>query len=212
MWKDQVKKTGDANAAAYRIFVDAPESVAGDPDAGEALLKLLSTDGPSPAGILLSALAAGKAAIEPLRKIAASGTEEQVKLHNWSLPVSAAWPARMALSRLGDADSRQWILIALESATPAERIFALDSIGVIDDPTTLHQVAANYLNDESEISSGGGGVPSGAGPHRRIADYAVDQLIERLKLPVSFERRPSARYEQAQIDETRQLIRQSIPS
>jgi hypothetical protein len=73
----------------------------------------------------------------------------------------------------------------------------------------LHQIASACLGDEQEILQG---VPFGAWPKRRLADYAVDQLTKRLKLPVSFKPGILSRYSEAQIEETARLVRQSIPS
>ena len=209
MWIDQLTSpdTQARETAAYHVFVENPNSLAGDERAAQALQELLASGEPSTAAILLSSFAPGDRTLDSLRRVKHDAGDQPAKLHPWSQPVALRWAANLALSRLGDDEARSALLGSAESASTDERLLMLDAIDTIDDPPLLHQVA-KYLSDEAEISRG---VPSGAEPRRRVQDYAVDRLAGRLKLALSFPLNSSGRYTPEQIEETRRLIRRSVP-
>jgi hypothetical protein len=180
-------------------------------------LQLLSDPGAVrflPAVILMASAVAPQSSVEAgivakLKELASTRGEEPCTLHDWSGPVALAWPLRLALTKLGDAKAKHGLLESIHPASAAEKMFLLDCIHLVNDPQVLHQIASACLGDEQEILQG---VPFGAWPKRRLADYAVDQLTKRLKLPVSFKPGILSRYSEAQIEETARLVRQSIPS
>ncbi|MBI3680101.1 MAG: hypothetical protein HY235_06860 [Acidobacteria bacterium] len=210
MWMDDLKDTGAGvqARAAYHLFVENPDSVSGDAAAAESLDRLIQSGESSPAVLLLASFAPTPRTLGLLRTLKAERGEEPAKLHPWSHPVGLCWAADLSLARLGDPQARSALLESIATATLAQRLLVLDAISAIDDPTVLHQVAT-YLADNSEISTG---VPHGAEPRRRLQDYAVDQLAARLRLPLSFPLNSHGRYGSAEIEETRRLVRQSIPS
>ena len=124
------------------------------------------------------------------------------------MPVETA--AAVALSAAGDPEGRGAGELHRLASTdePTIRLFLLEVIGDIDDPSTLQQMRG-YLSDERRAP---GGVPQGATPSRRIADLVADALIDRLNLEVRFARRPAGRYEAEQLAEVDSKVRAAIPA
>lgn len=202
--------------SGYNLLFQHPLPPAGEGPA-RVNLHLLSEPeigGFLPSVILMASVAAqgtqlhGEVA-DKLRQLASTRGSEPCKLHDWSAPVTLEWPLRLALTRMGDTAAKRDLLASIHDAGTAERIFLLDCIHLVDDPPALHQIAAACLHDLREILHG---VPFGAAPKRRLADYAVDQLVKRLKLPVAFRPGIGSRYSESQLQETAALLRQSIPS
>jgi hypothetical protein len=210
MWMEELKHTDpEVQArAAYHVYAANPELVRGEAGAREGLERLILSGFPSPAAILLSTHVPSPALRAHLRAMEVERGTDMVKLYPWSLPVAMRWPLALALSRMGDHEARVRLLEWIGAASLAERLLVLDAIQSIDDPTVLQQVSG-YLEDGREIDRG---VPSGAIPRRRLQDFAVDQLVGRLRLPATFQLNPHGRYTEKEIQETGRLLRGTIPS
>lgn len=132
-----------------------------------------------------------------------------VKLANSDPPVPAHLPAQVALSRMGDEPARSGLDDAIAGGDLAELVFLLNTLPLLDDPSTIHALAARTLGDERAIADG---LPSGVEPSRRLADHAVDRLAARLRLKLSFELDEARRYSPAEIAELRKAIGSAIPN
>jgi len=210
MWIEELKSGSDEDRerAAYRLFLENPQAAAGDSEAAQSLIQLLEHGTESPGAILLASAASDERTLELLRGLRAKNGDAPAKLHNWSPVTPLYWPIDVSLSRLGDSEARNRLLGGIASADTAARLFLLEALPAIDDPSVIQQFRL-YLEDETQINEG---VPSGAGPRRRVKDKAVDALAKRLNMKPSFELNGAAQYTEQQIAEIRKLIRGSIPS
>jgi hypothetical protein len=122
-------------------------------------------------------------------------------------PVPARVAAQVALARLGDKNAMGAIGELTERASVAEWRFLLAAIRDINAPRMLHALKRG-LADERETSAG---LPSHAGPRRRVCDETVNALVERLNLKTSFALTTMQRYGAEQLAEVRRLVDESIP-
>jgi hypothetical protein len=95
----------------------------------------------------------------------------------------------------------------IERASVAEWQFLLAVIDDINAPRILHALKRG-LTDERETSAG---VPSHAGPRRRVCDETANALAMRLRLKTSFPLNTTQRYTAEQLAEVRRLVDESIP-
>lgn len=163
---------------------------------------------PSAAGMLVLARDPSDANRDLLRQVMHSRTGKQTKLELGSPIVPLETAAAVALSAAGDREARRELHRLASSDDLTIRRFLLEAIDDIDDPPTLQQLR-RYLSDQREVPRG---VPHGATPARRLADLAADSLMDRLKLAVSFERRPAGRYEPEQLAEVDSKVHAAIPA
>jgi len=196
---------GVAERTAEDLYV-SPDKVAilGDADAARALIEGVEKGSRTAASILLLGYVTGSTGL--LQRLMKDHGEDAVKLMSWSRTVPLRVAALVALSRAGDSGARRTLLQQASDYPDNVRVFLLDVLKDIDAPEVLHVLSA-YLKDETEIREG---VPSGA-ERRRVADHAVDALIDTLALPVKFERNPGGRYSVQQIEETHRVLRENVP-
>ena len=169
-----------------------------------AVAKGLAAGEPGAAALLLGAFS--EQSRGPLGQ--AVGSTRLVKLADGSRPVTAGLAAQVALSSIGDSSAGTALEKTIAGDDIDELIFLLDVLPLIDKPTLIHSLAAQTLDDERHVA---GGVPAGAEPARRVADRAVDALVARLNLKVSFDPNEAGRYTAAQIAEVRKAVSASIP-
>ena len=208
-----VEALGDQDAeirerAARALYVAyQPSALARDKAVGPALRASVLAGNPSAAGLLLLGYFPDAENERALREVVDQFGGELTKLSDSGPSVMAALPARIALSQLGDREAREALLGVIDGASLAEAEFLLAALRDIDSPTVLHALKKT-LDDEREIA---GGLPSGAGPRRRLRDAAVDAFARRLKLKVAFRLHDSRRYSDEQIAQVRRLIDASLP-
>lgn len=196
--------------AADALFAlpDPGSALAAAPPAAEALLAQAAGDAPTAAQLLLLGYAGTDKAEAVLRAIVEDGETPPVKLHPWQRPVPAELAATIALSRLGDPAARD-ALLQRQPPMPAEELaFLLSVLPAIDAPAVLHHLAALALDDEREVA---GGVPSGAGPARRLCDKAVDAFAARLDLRLPFALNPAGCYDEAERRAVREAMTGTVP-
>lgn len=196
--------------AADALFAlpDPGSALAAAPSAMEALLADAAGGAPTAAQLLLLGYAGTDKAAAVLRAIVEDGEAPPVKLYPWQRPVPAALAATIALSRLGERAARDALLQRQPPLPPEEMAFLLSVLPAIDAPSVLHHVAALALDDEREIA---GGVPSGAGPQRRLCDRAVDVFAARLDLTLPFALNPAGRYGEAERRAVRDAMTGTVP-
>jgi HEAT repeat protein len=103
--------------------------------------------------------------------------------------------ARMALAKLGDAESRQIILQELSDPLPRTRYDALKKLIYIGDPS-LARYAQRLLNDKNPALR----IGNIRNPHfRRVCDQAVDTIVELLNAQVGFRVSPEKIYHDEEI-------------
>lgn len=208
-----VDALGDADAdirerAARALYANyPPTALTHHKTAGSALRASLSAGNRTAACLLLLGYFPDAANAAALRATLQEFGAEHTKLTDSAPLVSVTLPAQVALSQLGDSAAREDLLRAIPRTSVAETEFLLSVLRDIDSPTVLHAIK-NMLGDGREIASG---VPSGAGPRRRVQDAAVNALVDRLQLKVSFDLTDSRRYSDEQIAQTRALIDKSLP-
>ena len=184
----------------------APEDLLSSAMLAPALFDSISHGNTSPAAVLLLSYFPSDAHARLIRQKIAENAQ-QVKLHNWSKPVSYELPAIVALSQMEGGAARQRLLAYIEANARADIEFLLDTIREIDSPEVLHALAKT-LNDKRTTSRG---TPSGAVPERRLCDEAVNAYVARLDLAVSFQLTTAGRYDDKQINAVKQHIKQAVP-
>lgn len=199
----------DISERAARVLYTQyePTSLARDKAAGLALRASVLAGHRTAAGLLLLGYFPDAENERALRVVVDEFGAERTKLSDWTPLVAVALPAQVALSQLGDHAARAALLRAIDHASIAEAEFFLSVLRDIDSPTVLHAVKKT-LGDNREIASG---VPSGAGPRRRLSDAAVNAFVRRLNLKVDFELADSRRYSDEQVAQVRRLIDTSLP-
>jgi len=172
-------------------------------------LRTNARERPDAPTLLVLAHDGGGATLALLRELMTgdSGKLTKLDLDSPAVPLEAA--ATVALSGLGDADANRALHQLATSDDLAIRRFLLEVIDDLNDPSVLHQLL-DYLADERAVE--GAGVPHGAEPARRLADLAADALMGRLNLSVGFARKPTGRYEPAELAEVERRVKESIPT
>jgi len=172
-------------------------------------LRANAREHPDAPTILVLAHDGGEATLALLRELMTgdSGKLTKLDLDSPAVPLEAA--ATVALSALGDADANKALHQLATSDDLEIRRFLLEVIDDLNDPTVLHQLLG-YLADERAVE--GAGVPHGAESARRLADLAADAMMDRLNLSVEFERKPTGRYEPAELAEVERRVKESIPT
>ena len=159
---------------------------------------------PTAGALLLGGLV--PAAEEPLN--AHVGQTRLVKLFTSKPPVPAGIPATVALSLLGDQDSRDRLEQSVMAGDPVLLEFYLTAMPMIDSPTILHALAAATLANEAPV---GDGLPSGADPPRRLADIATETFVRQFDLHPGFELDETERYSEEKRRKVLSLITASMP-
>ena len=133
-----------------------------------------------------------------------AGQDRAVKLNPWNPPV----PQRLAAAVGG-----------ISVAAPGAEAMVERGVGPVDEAEfialtlgDIHAVAKlapllKLLDDQRTVASG---TPSGATPQRRICDLALDSLVRRLSLQLSFPLRPAERYTSAEIERVRDLAAAAV--
>lgn len=184
-----------------------PTALARDKTLGPALRSSVRAGSPTAASLLLLGYFPDPENERALRAVVEQFGDEPTQLSDSGPLVTVALPARIALSQLGDRIARDALLRAIDGASLAEAEFLLAVLRDVDSPTVLHAIKKT-LDDEREIA---GGLPSGAGPRRRLRDAAVEAFVRRLNLKVDFKLHDSRRHSDEQIARVRRLIDGSIP-
>lgn len=194
-------------AARTLYFQYPPDAMARDKTLGPALRSSVRAGSPTAASLVLLGYFPDPENERALREVAAESGGDPTQLSDSGPLVTVALPAQIALSQLGDRIARDALLRAIDGASLAEAEFLLAVLRDVDSPTVLHAIKKT-LDDEREIA---GGLPSGAGPRRRLRDAAVEAFVRRLNLKVDFKLHDSRRYSDEQIARVRRLIDGSIP-
>ena len=98
---------------------------------------------------------------------------------------------RPRIEGLGPVDEAEFIALTLGDIHAAAKLAPL----------------LKLLDDQRTVASG---TPSGATPQRRICDLAVDSLVSRFSLQLSFPLRPADRYTGAEIEQVRELATSAV--
>jgi HEAT repeat protein len=195
-----------AALALYERF--DPDQVAANPEAAKAIRASIAGSRPVAATLVLAGYLPGDATKEALRRfLEQPGSNYETSMQSGSNPVSARLPAQLALARLGDVEAMRSVAELTERAPVAEWQFLLAAIRDINAPRVLHALK-RALDDPRETAAG---VPSHAGPKRRVCDEAVNALASRLKLKTSFPLTVAQRYSLDQLAEVRRLIDEMLP-
>jgi len=184
-----------------------PTTLARDKAAGSALRASVLAGNHAAACLLLLGYFPAAENEQALRAMVEGFGAERTKLSDWGPVVAVALPAQVALSQLGDGAAREALLRTIDRASVADMEFFLSVLRDIDSPTVLHAIK-KALDDDREIA---GGIPSGAGPRRRLRDAAVDAFVRRLNLKVDFELTDSRRYSDEQVAQVRRSMDASLP-
>jgi hypothetical protein len=194
-------------AAGHLYEHQDPVRVAGHTELAQALQHYLTLESDAAAAVLLLSYFPDAATQAALQRVRANAAAALTKLRPWLPVVPLALPVDMALSRLGESEARRALLQRIADGRLEELQFLLEAIREIDAPAVLHALTAT-LADEREISSG---VPSGAEPRRRLADLAVNAFVKHLRLQVNFELADEKRFSQAEIDQVKARINETLP-
>ena len=161
-----------ANALAEKAY--PPELIAG------AVLEQMMS---SPDEVVREKLALaagylpGEKTIELLRKLALDTTQLAIN-------------ARLALTKLGDPESRTQFLNQLTSPVAKERYEALEYLQYINDRTFVAAIKKFLRDREQALMIGTKRNPR----YRRVCDQAVDTIVFLLKLAVNFPHDPECIY------------------
>lgn len=185
-----------------------PQQVAANKAAQDAILASIAAGQPAAATLLL----AGYLPVESARLVleqflAQPASQSLVRLEPAAGPIAARIAAQVALARLGDKNAMVAIADLTENASVAQWQFLLAAIRDINAPRMLHALKRG-LTDERETAAG---IPSHAGPRRRVCDEATNALAERLNLKTTFALTTTQRYTPEQRTEVRRLIDETIP-
>lgn len=195
-----------AALALYERF--DPDQVVANSDAAKATLASIAAGRPTAATLLLAGYLPGEATKQSLRRfLEQPGSNYETTLLSGSSPVSARLPAQLALARLGDVEAMRSVAELTERAPVAEWQLLFSAIRDINAPLMLHALK-RALDDQRETAAG---IPSHAGPKRRVCDEAVNALTNRLKLKTSFPLTTTQRYSPDQLAEVRRLIDEMLP-
>ncbi|QDG76884.1 hypothetical protein [Labrenzia sp. PHM005] len=115
----------------------------------------------------------------------------------------------VALSRLGDQDARGRLETKIQEGDPANLVFLIKAMAVIDAPEILHSLASATLSNETPV---GDGLPSGVTPQRRVADIATEYFVHRLKFDPGFELDPTRLYSQDERGLVARKIAEKLPN
>lgn len=96
---------------------------------------------------------------------------------------SLAEHAKIALAKIGDSPSRQWLVNKFSNDEPQARYEALEQLYYVDD-SNLAQHSKRLLGDRAETVALG---PERNPKFRRVCDQAVDTLVHILNLKPPFE-------------------------
>ncbi|MBI3408958.1 MAG: HEAT repeat domain-containing protein [Planctomycetes bacterium] len=184
-----------------------PSQLATEPALGEALAASVTAENPSAAAALLLAYFPGPEAEQTLRAERDRTPPSAVKLFSWSAPVNSALPARVALTRLGDAVSQRSLIQAIPQSTPAEVEFLLAALREIQSPALVRALAVTLDDPRKAVNIS----HSGARLLQRLCDVAVNAFVHRFDLEVSFDLSPKLPYSPNQIDEVRRLLKSELP-
>lgn len=194
---------------ALRLYRGGPpEKLAARPEVMTALRRSVAQGNTSAASLLLLAYDPAPEATSVLEQALRNAGQSLTKLEAWGAAVPLALAARVALARRGQATALHDLLAAIETAGVPELHFLLDVLREVDNPTTLHAVA-RALDDDRPVP--GVGAPYGVESPRRLEDLAVDALVRRLHLPVSFPLKSAERYSPQEVAEVKTLLAGSIP-
>ncbi|MEA3640816.1 MAG: hypothetical protein VBE63_12845 [Lamprobacter sp.] len=171
-----------------------------------ALLTSLERGNSSAAPLLMLGHFTNTAALDALQSVLQNPFS--VKLHPWSPLVSAALPARVALLRLGAAGSQPAIRRVIAQDDLSEQVFLLAVLDQIEDRETLLQLS-KHLDDQRPIA-GGGGVPSGAVPRRRLCDLALEAFAASLDLTLPFDVSTARRYHPRECHQVAVAVQQRL--
>jgi HEAT repeat protein len=195
-----------ASLALYERF--DPDQVAANAEAAKAVLGSIAAGQPTAATLVLAGYLPGEATQQALREfLDRPASNYETRLFAGSSPISARLPAQLALARLGGKEAMRSVAELTERAPVAEWQFLLAAIRDINAPRLLHAVK-RALDDPRETSAG---IPSHAGPKRRVCDEAANALVNRLKLKTSFALSTTLRYSPEQLAEVRRLIDEMLP-
>lgn len=194
-----------AALALYERF--DPQQLARDADMGKALRASLDQGNDAAGAILLLAYFPGdqsSASLVALRERAGEGLSE---LHSWTPAVAVTLVSNIALSRLGDRESRLALLERIDAGDLQELTFLLSVLREIDSKVA-HALADATLGDEREVA---GGVPSGVAAPLRLCDLAVVAFSKHFGLDVKFPLDETGRFTAAEIEAVRQALQESLP-
>ena len=131
----------------------------------------------------------GERVVEVLRKLAAETSQ-------------LATNARLALVKLGDAESRAQLLNQLTSTQAKERYEVLESFQYVND-RALAAVTKRFLRDtDRALMIGSKRAPR----YRRVCDQAVDTIIFLLHLTVNFPHDPECIYRDEEIHQVEAIM------
>jgi HEAT repeat protein len=192
--------------ALYERF--DPDRVAGNADAAKALIDNIAKGQPAAATLVLAGYLPAESARPGLEVfLRQPGSDYQTALSSGANPVKARLPARIALARLGDKIAMRDVANLTDQASVEEWQFLFAVIRDINAPRMLHAIK-RALDDTRETSAG---IPSHAGPKRRVCDEAASALAARLNLKTSFPPTAVQRYTAEQLAEVHRLIDETIP-
>lgn len=173
-----------------------PSQIAGSAQLRAALLKSVETDKVSSAGILLLGNFHGSDIEQSLERIEKTHGGETGRVSGNLPKVSYAIAANLMLLHLQNADAPKKILLLIKDAQPDEMFFILRFLDSINDKLLLRQVKNIALSDKRTIPFTQAErvvkMPDGVIKYvtfqQRVCDTAVDVLIEKFSLRVSFKR------------------------
>lgn len=203
---DSTAEIRERAARALYGKYDVPTLVA-QPGLENRLLK--SVDNPEliAASVLLLAYFPSEESTNALTKLRDLRPVQAVKLHESSTPIPLDLVAKVALARHGSLEDQQAVLQAFASPAVSHAEFLLGALREIDSSTLLREFS-KFLDDTREASTL---VHSAPNLRPRLCDLAVNALVTRLELTVSFAVSEYRHYEAAERDEVRRLLEQAVP-
>lgn len=171
-----------------------------DEQTADALQRSVREGNTSPVALLLLGESSRPEDVALLReKLSATG---MVKWSQDAQPVPESLVASLALWRSGDEEARTLVRTALEKPVPSTARFFLDALPFVDDPQLLGQISG-LLQDTRPVPGE---------RRRRICDHAVTAFASRFALKLSFEPRDFGQFDEKQIEEVRQSVREHLAS
>jgi hypothetical protein len=183
-----------------------PANYCESPTFESSLLKCLQLPDPPAAAVLLLSYCSGEQGGAVLERLVAAG-EGRVKLFSYSAPAPLRLVALFALARRGEPERQAELKRAAEQANVGELEFLLDAIREADSVPVLGVIAR--LLDDTRPS--GTLIHSAPGIKPRLCDRAVNALVRRLELPVTFELTEVRPYTADELSEVRRLVSEALP-
>lgn len=194
-----------AARALYEKY-DVPTLVA-EPGLEKSLLQSVNTPEPPAASVLLLAYFPSAESTNALTKLRDLRPVQAIKLHDWSTPIPLDLVAKVALARHGSLEDQQSVIQAFASPAVSHAEFLLAALREIDSSTLLREFS-KFLDDTREASTLMHSAPN---LRPRLCDLAVNALVKRLELKVSFAIGAYRHYQAVERDEVRRLFEQAVP-